>query len=170
VAIPTNQRFIDAAAVAFHAVAVIPDDVVVNVNAFHGTTRDTYPLPFLRTMGTSGLFESWRILEAAAATWYDGPGGVTNIGPTGPSARCARKVLRTRTRRWSPTTTASAQSAPPTWRLARCPISSTIIRRVDEWDVVDDDRTIASYGDPEVRISILWEARVRLSDEHIPTR
>src|SRR6188472_2474740 len=70
VAILTNQRFIDAAAVAFHAVEVIPTTVVVNVNApmpagavhvdipsFRGATRDAYPLPLLQAMGTSGLFE-----------------------------------------------------------------------------------------------------------------
>jgi hypothetical protein len=185
-AILTNQRFIDAAAVAFHAVEVIPTTVVVNVNApmpagavhvdipsFHGATRDTYPLPLLQAMGTSGLFESWRILEAGAVTWfYDGPGGAYEYWPDG----LDRPMCQV-----SPPYTNTALVAdndriyhrigavgPADVATREVPTSSTIIHRVDEWDVVNGDRTIASYGDPEVRLSILWKARVRLADDHIP--
>jgi hypothetical protein len=31
--------------------------------SFRGAGRDRCPLPLLQAMGTSGLFESWRIIE-----------------------------------------------------------------------------------------------------------
>ena len=35
-------------------------------------------------MGTSGLFEPWRIVEAGVVTWfYDGPGGAYDYWPQG---------------------------------------------------------------------------------------
>src|SRR5208283_1278431 len=47
-------------------------------------TRDHYPLAFLVAMGQSGLFESWRVIQAGAVTWfYDGPGGSVEYWPEG---------------------------------------------------------------------------------------
>ncbi len=184
--IVTNQRFIDAAIEAFDAVEVIPTTVVVNVNApmpagavhvdipsFHGATRDSYPLALLQAMGASGLFEPWRILEAGAVTWfYDGPGGAYEYWPDGLDAPMCRVV---------PPYTNTALVAdndriyhrigsvgPADVPTREVPLSSVIGHRGGGWDVIDDDRVIASYGDPEVRISILWKARVRLADEDIP--
>jgi hypothetical protein len=92
-----NRRFIDAARAFFGGSAVRPTFIVVNVNApmaaglthvdvptFHGATRDHYPLAFLVAMGQSGLFESWRVIQAGAVTWfYDGPGGNFEYWPEG---------------------------------------------------------------------------------------
>ena len=92
-----NQRFIDGARAFFGGSTVRPTFIVVNVNApmpagpthvdiptFRGATRDQYPLPFLVAMGQSGLFESWRVVQAGALTWfYDGPGGNFEYWPEG---------------------------------------------------------------------------------------
>ena len=35
-------------------------------------------------MGTSGLFEQWRVVEVGAVSWfYDGPGGAYDYWPSG---------------------------------------------------------------------------------------
>jgi len=65
-----NRRFLEAARAAFGTSLVNPEFVAVNINApmpagnthvdnpsFCGATRVDYPLPFLRVMGFSGLFE-----------------------------------------------------------------------------------------------------------------
>ena len=92
-----NARFAAAAAQLFAAETVMPTTVVVNVNApmpagavhldipsFKGASRDAYPLRLLQAMGTSGLFEPWRIIEAGVVTWfYDGPGGAYDYWPQG---------------------------------------------------------------------------------------
>jgi hypothetical protein len=75
----------------------IPEFVVVNVNApmpasrthvdvpsFHGATREHYPLPFLIVMGSSGLFEAWRVVQAGSISWfYEGTGGNFDYWPEG---------------------------------------------------------------------------------------
>jgi hypothetical protein len=76
---------------------VYPEWVVVNVNApmpagtthvdtpsFQGATREHYPLPFLIVMGSSGLFEAWRVIQAGAISWfYEGAGGSFDYWPEG---------------------------------------------------------------------------------------
>jgi len=32
--------------------------------------QENYPLPFLRVMGFSGLFEAWRMVQASAISWF----------------------------------------------------------------------------------------------------
>jgi hypothetical protein len=88
-AILHNKQFLEAAKALFGTSRVFPEFVVVNVNApmsagithvdipaFHGATRKQYPLSFLRMMGSSGLFEEWRVIQAGAVAWfYEGAGG-----------------------------------------------------------------------------------------------
>ncbi len=76
---------------------VYPEFVVVNVNtpmttgarhvdipSFHGATREHYPLPFLKVMGRSGLFEARRVVRAGALSWfYEGTGGSYDYWPEG---------------------------------------------------------------------------------------
>ncbi len=92
-----NLKFIDAASRLFDGAEVRPTTIVVNINApmrpgavhvdipsFQGANRDTYALRLLQAMGSSGLFEAWRIVEAGAITWfYDGPGGAYDYWPDG---------------------------------------------------------------------------------------
>lgn len=95
-AILYNATFIDSATALFGA-EVTPTTAVVNVNApmsagavhvdipsFRGANRDRYPLRLLQAMGTSGLFERWRVVEAGAVCWfYDGLGGAYDYWPDG---------------------------------------------------------------------------------------
>jgi hypothetical protein len=92
-----NPRFREAASRLFDTTEVTPNTVVVNVNApmpagavhvdipsFRGATRDRYPIQLLQAMGSSCLFEPWRIVEAGAVVWfYDGPGGAYDYWPEG---------------------------------------------------------------------------------------
>jgi hypothetical protein len=92
-----NQRFLEAAKAAFGTSDVDPEFVAVNINgpmpactihvdnpSFHGATRIDYPLPLLRVMGTSGLFEPWRKVRASTLSWfYDGTGGNFDYWPEG---------------------------------------------------------------------------------------
>jgi hypothetical protein len=96
-----NRRFIDAARARFGSSTIRPTLVVVNLNApmppgpthvdvptFHGATREQYPLGWLIAMGRSELFESWRIIQAGAVSWfYDGPGGNFEYWPEGLDGR-----------------------------------------------------------------------------------
>jgi hypothetical protein len=88
-AILQSQRFINAARALFGSSSIRPTFIVVNLNApmpegpthidvptFRGATREQYPLGWLIAMGRSELFESWRVIQAGAVSWfYDGPGG-----------------------------------------------------------------------------------------------
>jgi hypothetical protein len=69
-AILRNKSFLEGARAAFGTPLVCPEFVAVNINgpmpagtthidnpSFYGATRVDYPLPFLRVMGFSGLFE-----------------------------------------------------------------------------------------------------------------
>ena len=77
-AILHNKTFLDAAESLLGTSSVYPEFVAVNINApapagtthvdnpsFYGATREDYPLPFLRVMGASGLFETWRVVRAS---------------------------------------------------------------------------------------------------------
>ena len=55
-----------------------------DIPAFRGAGRDRYPLTLLQAMGASGLFESWRIVEVGAVSWfYAGDGGAYDYWPDG---------------------------------------------------------------------------------------
>jgi hypothetical protein len=87
-----NQQFFDAARTFFRHLKLRPTFIVLNVNApmpagpphvdiptFRGTTRDHYPLRFLKATGASGLFERWRVIQAGAIT----PLGAVSPSPIG---------------------------------------------------------------------------------------
>jgi hypothetical protein len=92
-----NKRFLEAAKAAFGTSCVNPEFVAVNINgpmpactthvdnaSFYGATRIEYPLPFLRVMGGSGLFEAWRVVRASTISWfYEGKGGNFDYWPEG---------------------------------------------------------------------------------------
>ena len=95
-AILHNKSFLDAARASFGASAVYPEFVVVNINApspagnthidnptFYGATRVDFPLPFLRVMGSSALFEPWRVRASALSWFYEGEGGSFDYWPEG---------------------------------------------------------------------------------------
>ena len=92
-----NRKFVEAAKAAFGTSFVNPEFVAVNINgpspagrthmdnpSFYGATRVDYPLPFLRVMGFSGLFNAWRVVRASTLCWfYEGPGGSFDYWPEG---------------------------------------------------------------------------------------
>jgi hypothetical protein len=179
-----NQRFIDAARAFFGGSTVRPTFIVVNVNApmpagsthvdiptFRGATRDQYPLPFLVAMGQSGLFESWRVVQAGALAWfYDGPGGNFEYWPEGldgpmftehsPFGNVA--IMADNDRMYH----RIGQVGEPDAKLPRI-TSAAEIRPLDRgaWEIVENGETRATYPSSAIRFSLLWKA-IRESEAH----
>jgi hypothetical protein len=175
-----NRCFREAAARLFDTSEVTPNTVVVNVNApmsagvihvdipsFRGAARDRYPIQLLQAMGSSRLFESWRIIEAGAVVWfYEGPGGAYDYWPQGLSGPMRSK---------GPPFTNQALVADNDrmyhrigWIGEPSPIlppitPSSQIEHVAGrgWVVADSGREVQSYSDEQVRISILWKGMVK---------
>ncbi len=177
-AILHNTRFIEAASRLFDSSDVVPTTVVVNVNtpmppgavhvdipSFHGAHRDTYPLRLLQAMGTSGLFEQWRVVEVGAVSWfYDGPGGAYDYWPSGlggpmrsmrpPFANVALVTDNDRMFHRIARVGDLDAAAPPISPAA-------LVHRTGEtWTITDLREPVACYSDEQVRISILWKARI----------
>jgi hypothetical protein len=190
-AILENQHLREAASRLFDTTNVIPTTVAVNVNApmpagaihvdipsFLGATRDRYPIHLLQAMGSSGLFESWRILEAGVVVWfYEGLGGAYDYWPSGLDGPMLREL---------PPLTNRALAADSDrmyhrigWIGDPAPITPAITRDSQiqhiaggAWVITDGDRTIQTYSDEQIRISILWKGRVGPavgSDDHEET-
>ena len=150
----------------------------VDIPSFLGATRDRYPIHLLQAMGSSGLFESWRILEAGVVVWfYEGPGGAYDYWPSGLDGPMLREL---------PPLTNRALAADSDrmyhrigWIGEPAPITPAITRDSQiqhiasgAWVITDGDRTIQTYSDEQIRISILWKGRVGPavgSDDHEET-
>ena len=175
-----NEKYIKAAKAAFSTSFVNPEFVAVNIQgpmpafnihidnpSFYGATRVDYPLPFLRVMGLSGLFEGWRVVRASTLSWFfDGAGGNFDYWPGGldGSMRSER---------------------PPFGNVALCVDTDRIYHRVgtigDEseelpqmsaaarikpdgygnWTIHENGDVRASYPRHAIRFSVLWKAEVR---------
>jgi hypothetical protein len=179
-AILENRRFREAASRLFDTTEVMPTTVVVNVNApmpagavhvdipsFRGATRDRFPIQLLQAMGSSGLFERWRVVEAGAVVWfYNGPGGAYDYWPEG---------LCGPMRSEGPPFTNRALVADNDrmyhrigWIGDPSPTIPAITPKsqIDHitgggWVVSEGDRPVQTYSDEQIRISILWKARVK---------
>ena len=179
-AILDNPRFREAASQLFDGVEVTPSTIAVNVNApmpsgvihvdipsFRGATRDRYPIQLLQAMGSSGLFEAWRIIEAGAVVWfYEGRGGEYNYWPDGLAApmRSERAPLTNRA--------LVADNDRMYHRIGwvgdpapKIPaISSHAEIKHDTgagWVITDGGREVQRYSDEQIRISILWKGGIR---------
>lgn len=175
-----NGKFLEAARAAFDAARVDPECVLVNVNApmpagathvdnpsFYGATRERCPLPFLRVMGSSGLFEAWRVVRASAISWfYEGQGGnfdywpegldgpmLSEQAPFGNVALCGdndrmyhRIGLIGNGTEEMPRMSASAQIQPD---------------GKGNWIILEDGEVRATYPSNAIRFSVLWKAEVR---------
>jgi hypothetical protein len=175
-----NERYIKAAKAAFGASFVNPEFVAVNIQgsmpafnihidnpSFYGATRVDYPLPFLRVMGFSGLFERWRVVRASTLSWFfDGSGGNFDYWPEGLDG-----LMR------------SERS--PFGNVALCVDTDRIYHRVgsigDEneelpqmsaaakiqpdgdgyWTIHENGQVRASYPGHAIRFSVLWKAEIR---------
>jgi hypothetical protein len=178
-----NQRFIDAAC-AFFGSTVRPTFIVVNVNApmpagnthvdiptFRGATRDQYPLAFLAVMGRSELFESWRVIQAGAVTWfYDGPGGNFEYWPEGlggpisierpPFGNVA--IMSDNDRIYH----RIGRVGEPDAKLPSIS-SAAEIRPAGQgvWEIVENGETLATYPSSAIRLSLVWKA-IQESEAH----
>ena len=175
-----NKTFLDAAKSLFRTSSVYPEFVVVNINApapaapthvdipsFYGATREDYPLPFLKVMGSSGLFEAWRVVRASTISWfYEGLGGNFDYWPEGPEGPMRSEQ-------------------PPFGNVALCADTDRIYHRIGSigdpdsvlprmsaaaqirpdgngnWEVLENGEVRATYPGQAIRFSILWKAGVR---------
>jgi hypothetical protein len=175
-----NRKFVEAAKASFGTSFVNPEFVAVNINgpspagrvhmdnpSFYGATRGDYPLPFLRVMGFSGLFDSWRVVRASTLCWfYEGPGGSLDYWPEGlegpmrseqpPFGNVALCVDTDRIyHRIGPV-------GDPDAALPRMSASAQIQPDGDgRWTILENGEVRASYTRHAIRFSILWKAEVR---------
>jgi hypothetical protein len=175
-----NKRFLEAAKAAFGASCVNPEFVAVNINgpmractthvdnpSFYGATRIEYPLPFLRVMGFSGLFEAWRVVRASTISWfYEGAGGSFDYWPEGLDGPMRSEQ-------------------PPFNNVALCSDNDRMYHRIGtigngteemprisasakiqpdgkgNWIILENGEVRATYPSHAIRFSVLWKAEVR---------
>jgi hypothetical protein len=175
-----NKKFLEAAKTLFGTSLVDPSFVVVNVNApmpagarhvdvpsFDGATREQYSLPFLRVMGSSGLFEAWRVIQAGAISWfYDGAGCSFDYWPEGldgpmlseqaPFGNVA--LMADNDRMYH----RIGSIGDPNAVLPRISASAHIQPDGDGcWTIVENGEVRATYPSHAIRLSIVWKAEVR---------
>jgi hypothetical protein len=179
-AILHNRSFLEAVRVTFGTALVYPEFVVVNINgpspagrthidnpSFYGATRVDYPLPFLRVMGSSGLFEPWRVSRASILSWfYQGSGGSFDYWPEGldgqmlseqpPFGNVALCADTDRMyHRIGPIGDGNAE-------LPQMSASATIQPDGDaNWTILENGEVRATYPSRAIRFSVLWKAEVR---------
>ena len=174
-----NKKFLEAAKACFGSELVEPEFVVINVNApmpagathidnpsFHGATRENYPLPLLRVMGHSGLFEAWRVVRASSIAWfYEGPGGNFEYWPEGLDGPMISEQ-------------------PPFNNVALCADTDEMYHRIGSigdpaaesprissaaqiqsdtdgnWSILENGEVRVTYPNSAIRFSILWKAAI----------
>ena len=178
-AILCNPRLLRAASRLFGA-EVAPNTVAVNVSgpgpagaihvdvpSFRGADRDRYPMRLLQAMAASGLFESWRVVEAGAVFWsYEGRGGAYDYWPDGiagpmrsehpPFSNSA--LIGDNNRMYHRIGWIGDPAAVPPAFSATAEISH---RPEGGWVISDTGTSPVRYDDRDIRISILWKAQVR---------
>jgi hypothetical protein len=175
-----NKKFLDAAKAAFGTSRVYPEFVVVNVNApmpagaihvdvpsFYGATRDRYPLPFLRAMGSSGLFEAWRVIQAGVVSWfYEGTGGNFDYWPEGPHGPMLSEqppfgnvaLVADNDRMYH----RIGAIGDPNAELPRMSASAHIQPDSNgNWAILENGEVRATYPSHAIRLSVVWKGAVR---------
>ena len=175
-----NKMFLEAARTVFGTSLVYPEFVAININgpmpactkhvdnpSFYGATRIDYPLPFLRVMCVSGLFEAWRVVQASAMSWfYEGAGGSFDYWPDGlggpmlseqpPFGNVALISDNDQLyHRIGPVGNGDAE-------LPQMSASATI--QPDgrgSWAILENGEVRATYPNHDIRFSVLWKAEVR---------
>jgi hypothetical protein len=179
-AILHNKRFLDAAKALFGTPHVYPEFVVVNVNgpmpagtthvdvpSFYGATRENYPLPFLRVMGSSGLFEPWRVVRAGTISWfYEGMGGNFDYWPEGlegpmlseqpPFGNAALLADNDRMYHRIGSIGNHNGELPRMSALAHIEPDGR-----GNWTILENGEVRATYPSHAIRFSVLWKAEVR---------
>lgn len=178
-----NERFIDGARELGGGTGAVvrPQAVYVNIMgptpfafpphldipAFRGFTRATQPVWLLKTMKTSGLFESWRTRIATGVSWfYEGIGGDFHYWPDGPTAPQSVErapfdnvgVLADNEFTFHGVAPLGPPGAAFPDGLDR---ESRLVRGESGWDVCDaTGNTQVHFADDEVRITVSWKADV----------
>lgn len=175
-----NKKFLEAAKALFGTSLVHPSFVVVNVNApmpagprhvdipcFHGATREQYPLPFLRLMGSSGLFEAWRVIQAGAVAWfYEGTGGSFDYWPEGPDGPMLSEqapfgnvaLMGDNDRMYHRIGRIGDGNA----QLPEISASAYIQPDCNgNWTILENGEVRATYPIRAIRLSLVWKAEVR---------
>jgi hypothetical protein len=175
-----NRSFFEAAKAVFGTSRVYPEWVVVNINApmpagpthvdvpcFYGATRENYPLPFLKVMGDSGLFEASRVIQAGAVSWfYDGTGGNFDYWPDGldgpmvseqpPFSNVA--LIADNDRMYH----RIGSIGDPNAELPRIAASAHIQPDgAGRWEILENGEVRATYPSHGIRLSVVWKAAVR---------
>jgi hypothetical protein len=174
-----NKRFLEAARTVFGTSHVHPEFVVVNLTApmpagethidypaFRGATRERYPLPFLKAMGSSGLFETWRVVQAGALAWfYDGIGGNFDYWPEGLDGPMLSErppfgnvsIVADNDRMFHRIGAIGGPNAP----IPRMSASAQIQPAGDgDWAIVENGEVRATYPNREIRFTVIWKAEV----------
>lgn len=175
-----NKKFLEAARSLFGTSHVDPQFIAVNINgpmpagnihmdnpSFYGATRANYPLPFLRVMGFSGLFNEWRVVQASAISWfYEGAGGRFDYWPDGldgpmlserpPFGNAALISDNDQLyHRIGPIGNGDAESP-------KMSAAATIQPDGDgNWIILENGEVRATYVSDAIRFSVLWKAEVR---------
>ena len=175
-----NKKFLEAARTVFGTLDVHPEFVAVNITgpmpacnrhvdnpSFYGATRADYPLPFLRVMGFSGLFDEWRVVQASAISWfYEGAGGSFDYWPDGLDGPMLSEK-------------------PPFGNVALISDNEQLYHRIGpvgagneemprmaatakiqpdgdgNWTILENGEVRATYPSHAIRLSVLWKAEVR---------
>jgi hypothetical protein len=178
-AILHNRRFIDAARALFGSSSIRPMLVVVNLNApmpagpthvdvptFRGATREQYPLGWLIAMGRSELFESWRIVQAGAVSWfYDGPNGNFEYWPEGLDGPMLKEQPPFRNLAIMSDNDVMyhriGRVGAPDARLPHMTAAAELHAVGDDtWAIVENGEVRATYPFGAVRLSLVWKANL----------
>jgi hypothetical protein len=180
-----NKKFLDAAKAAFGTSLVFPEFIAVNINgpmpackthvdnpSFYGATRVDYPLPLLRVMGFSGLFDTWRVVQASAISWfYEGAGGSFDYWPAGldgpmlsegpPFGNVA--LISDNDQLYHRVSAVGDPNA----ELPRMSASAQIRPDGDgNWAILENGEVRATYPRHAIRFSVLWKAEIRNGKSH----
>ena len=175
-----NKNFLEAARTVFGTSGVYPEFVAVNISgpmpacnihmdnpSFYGATRVHYPLPLLRVMGFSGLFNEWRVVQASAISWfYEGAGGSFDYWPDGLDG----PMLSERPPFGNVALISDndqlyhriAAVGDPDAKLP--PISAEAQIQPDghgNWMILENGEGRGAYPGHAIRLSVLWKAEVR---------
>lgn len=175
-----NKKFLEAARTVFGTSRVHPEFIAVNINgpmpacnthvdnpSFYGATRVDYPLPYLRVMGFSELFDSWRVVQASAISWfYEGTGGSFDYWPDGPDGPMLSEqppfgnvaLISDNDQLYHRIGPIGNDDA----ELPQMSASATIQPDGDgKWTILENGEVRATYPSHAIRFSVLWKAEVR---------
>ena len=144
-----------------------------DIPEFHGVDRTNAPGWLLQAMGTSRWFEDYRITIITAVTWFhQGEGGGFRYWPSGRDADAVRQ-----TDVWNTGVVGDndfmhhvvEQTGPADAEMIRgMSLNTTLGCGPDgTWRVVEDGNELATFGDPEVRLSLSWKAKVYASEAEL---